>query len=133
MRQTPREAQAFQLDFRSEQSALSASRTYSSTRRWLEFYMSQNLTAESRETTKKCPEYHLRFRYGTRSLDRFAQQKSFDLATCPKSECRNRINLRINLRKRQLCLCSSSRRLSTITFFFRFRSIIQRVPCEQHI
>ena len=52
--------------------------------------------------------------------------------TRPKSEARNRIRIGISLRNAQnICLFSSSRRLSVFIFHF-FQLIIQRVHFEQH-
>ena len=77
------------------------------------------------------PEYHLRIRFRTRSLFRFAQT-SFVFATRLKPEARNRIRIRISLRNANYL--SFLKFNETLRFYFSlvFQLIIQGVPFGQH-
>ena len=85
---------------RSTPSASLRGAKYSSSRRWLGFFGSTDLqqytVAESQEQKNKWREYHLRIRFRTSLLFRFARTRLvFEI--WPKSDALNRIRIRISL------------------------------------
>ena len=85
------------LESRAVRSALGAAPD-SSSRRWLEFSVFKNLTAESHEQTNKYPECHFRVRFRTRSPTRLLRERYLFLRPDQNLKLMNRIRIRISLR-----------------------------------
>ena len=123
-------AQAWICESRAERSATSARQAYCRrSRRWLEFSMSQNLTAKSHDQTSKWPEYHIRIRLGIRSLCFDLHKRDWILRPDQIHELGIHLTIKV---KRWNFLSLLKFKETPFWFYFLFQLMIQRIPFKQH-